>query len=106
MQFQYFDKKYRFIKMYYNRIIGRQSPSYEQALVWWNLPVLTKSSFFRNWRTQGELQSLASWTKSDWSGEIFELHMKSLSTGCARDPDLHRQKNFLSFFGLAKTIQL
>jgi hypothetical protein len=31
-------------------------------------------------------------------------------TGCAWDPDLHRQKyqtpNFLSFFGFAKTIKL
>jgi hypothetical protein len=33
-----------------------------------------------------------------------------LHTGCARDPDLHKQKyctpNFLRFFGFAKTIQL
>ncbi len=40
----------------------------------------------------------------------FKVKLPLFHTGCARDPDLHRQKylnpNFLSFFGFAKTIQL
>ncbi len=67
-----------------------------------------KKSHQRLRRNKGNL--LIKWNVNKWwsTKHTHKKSKKLRSTGCARDPDLHRQKyrtpNFLSFFGFAKTI--